>query len=125
MDMINPGYLNKSEFICLEDRAAVRKRAARYLPGIEQGIRHLYGLGRIYNDIHPANIMISEDDTPVIIDFDSSSVEGTELDRVKRTYGSFDPRVRESQKSNDLNALAELRVWLTGSSPEEFQFGWW
>ncbi|KAF2245167.1 hypothetical protein BU26DRAFT_522277 [Trematosphaeria pertusa] len=124
MDRINPGHLNKSMFILSGDRAAERKKAAHYLPGIEQGIRHLHGLGRIHNDINPANIVISEDDTPVIIDFDTSSVPGTELDKAKRTYGWFDPHVCVSQKSNDFDALAELRVWLTGSSPAEFQFGW-
>lgn len=122
MDKINPGHRNKSMFILSEDRATARKQAARYLPGIEQGIRHLHSLDRIHNDITPANIMISEDDTPVIIDFDTSSAPGTELDKAKRTYGWFDPDVRVSQERNDFDALTELRVWLTGSSPAEFQF---
>ena len=122
MDRINPGYLNKSMFILSADRAAVREDAARYLPGIEAGIHHLHALDRIHNDLTPANIMITVDDTPVIIDFDSSSTPGTELGKTKRTYGWFDPEVCVSQKSNDLDALAELRVWLTGSSPEEFRF---
>jgi serine/threonine protein kinase len=69
MDMVNPNHLNKSMFILSESRAAVRKEAAHYLHGIEAGIRHLHHLGRIHNDINPANIMISEDDPPVIIDF--------------------------------------------------------
>lgn len=87
MDKINPGHLNKSAFILSEDRGAERKKAARYLPGIEEGIRHLHAHGRIHNDPNPANVMISEDDAPVIIDFDSSSAPGTGLDKVKRTYG--------------------------------------
>jgi hypothetical protein len=62
--------------------------------------------------------MITEDDTPVIIDFDSSSPPGTLLDHTKRTHGWFDPAVRVSQESNDLRALGELRVWLAGSSPK-------
>ncbi|KAB5532777.1 hypothetical protein GE09DRAFT_376931 [Coniochaeta sp. 2T2.1] len=44
------------------------------------------------------------------------------LDKTKRTYGWFDPDVRVSRETNDLDALAELNVWLTGSSPGCFQF---
>ncbi|KAF2177308.1 hypothetical protein K469DRAFT_742594 [Zopfia rhizophila CBS 207.26] len=110
-DIINPGHLNKSEFILSRDRAAEFGTCTASAESTT-------------TSINPANIMISEDDTPVIIDFDSSSAPGTELDKSKRTYGWFDPHVRVSQKSNDFDALAELRVWLTGSSPAEFQFGW-
>jgi len=122
MAKINPGRLNKSTFILSEDRTAARNAAMRYLPGVEKGIRHLHALGIIHNDLNPANIMITEDDIPIIIDFDTSRAPGTAFDKAKRTYGWYDPGVRVSQKSNDLNALAELRVWLAGSSPEEFQF---
>lgn len=122
LDKLNPGYLNKSAFILSKDRAVARKMAMRYLPGIEEGIRQLHALGFVHNDLNPANVMITEDDIPVIVDFDSSSAPGTALDKAKRTYAWFDPAVRVSRESNDLNALAELRVWLSGSSPEEFQF---
>ncbi|KAF1847712.1 uncharacterized protein K460DRAFT_278849 [Cucurbitaria berberidis CBS 394.84] len=110
LERVNPSHLNK--------------KAARYLSGIEEGIRHLHSLGRNHNDINPANIMFREDDTPVITDFDSSSAPGTELDKAKRTYGWYDPDVTVSQAANDFKALAELRTWLTGSEPAEFQFGW-
>jgi hypothetical protein len=44
------------------------------------------------------------------------------LDKAKRTYGWFDPDVRVSRESNDLDSLKELRVGLTSSLLEEFQF---
>lgn len=124
MQWINPTALNKADFILLI-RADVRTiLAAHYLVGIERGIRHLHSLGIAHNDINPSNVMITRDDlVPVIIDFDSSCRIGTELDRPKRTYGWYDPEVLISQTSNDFDALAELRVWLTGSSPEEYRFG--
>ncbi|OIW28383.1 hypothetical protein CONLIGDRAFT_374720 [Coniochaeta ligniaria NRRL 30616] len=122
MDKVNPGRLNKTTFMVSKDRAAARKMAVRYLSGIEEGIRHLHALGLVHNDLNPANVMITEEDTPVIVDFDSSSAPGTALDTAKRTHGWFDPDVRVSQESNDLNALAEMRVWLSGASPEEYQF---
>jgi len=120
MEKINPGSLNKSTFILEKDRSAARMMATRYLPGIEAGILQLHSLGIIHNDLNPSNVMITEDDTPVIIGFDSSSAPGTSLDKAKRTYGWFDPDMGVSRESNDLDALAELRVWLAGSSPEEF-----
>lgn len=122
MDKINPGHLNKSMFIQSKDRTAIREIATRYLLGIEEGIRQLHALGLVHNDLNPANIMITTDDTPVIIDFDSCSAPGAALDKTKRTHGWFDPGVHVSQESNDIDALAELRVWLTGSEPKEFQF---
>lgn len=122
MGKLNPGHLNKSMFILSEECTAARKMATRYLAGIKEGVQHLHSLGIVHNDLNPANIMITEDDTPVIIDFDSSSAPGTSLEQTKRTHGWFDWDVRVSQESNDLDALEELRVWLAGSSPEEFRF---
>jgi serine/threonine protein kinase len=50
------------------------------LKGIESGIQHLHGLGIVHNDINPSNIMFkANDDTPVIIDFDSCGQEGDKL----------------------------------------------
>jgi serine/threonine protein kinase len=123
MEKLNPGNFNKSMFVQADDRVAIRKKAAIYLPDIEAAIRHLHSVGRVHNDINPNNIMFDED-RAVIIDFDSSRVPGAALDKSKRTYGWYDPDVCESQESNDLNALEELRIWLTSSSPSEFQFGW-
>lgn len=119
---VNPGCLNKTMFIQSNDRTSAREMASRYLPGIEAGLRHLHGLAIIHNDLTPANIAITKDDTPVIIDFDSSSAPGTSLGKTKRTHGWFDPDVCVSQESNDLDALAEIRVWLTASSGDKFQF---
>lgn len=119
---INPKHLNKAALLKSRENQEALADVARYLPGIEQGIRHLHSLGRIHNDLNPSNIMITEDDIPVIIDFDSASPPGTSLEKMKRTHGWFNPQVLISQTSNDLNAIEELRVWLSGSSADEFQF---
>ncbi|CRK17776.1 hypothetical protein BN1708_003054 [Verticillium longisporum] len=66
--------------------------------------------------------MITEDDIPVIIDFDSATASGASLQNVKRTHEWFDHRIVVSQESNDMDALAEIRTWLTGSSPDEYRF---
>lgn len=41
------------------------------LEGILAAIKHLHSLGTVHNDINPANIMLDEDDTLNLIDFDS------------------------------------------------------
>ena len=40
------------------------------LAGIESGIRHLYSLGLVYNNINPSNIMLDGNQV-IIIDFSS------------------------------------------------------
>ena len=122
MSMVNPGHYNKTHFISSAETRAPRARAARYLDGIEQGLRHLHALGFIHNDLNPSNIMITEEDTPVIIDFDSATIPGASVKGAKRTHGWFDRQVIVSRESNDLDALAEIRVWLTGFSPDEYRF---
>lgn len=122
MDMVNPRGLNKTMFMNAEELKPCRERAARYLPLVEIGIRHLHSLKRIHNDINPANILITEDDIPVVIDFGSSRDPGTDLADVGRTHGWFNADVSKAMESNDFDALKEMRTWLTGSSPDDYQF---
>lgn len=122
-DRLNPDSLNKSAFILSQGRVQSRRQASRYLPQIEDGVQWLHDLFVVHNDINPANIMLDEKETPILIDFESSCAPGQDLGMAKRTYGWYNPQVSKSQVSNDLDALAELRVWLTGTSPDEFQFG--
>ncbi|KAI0107459.1 kinase-like domain-containing protein [Nemania sp. FL0031] len=123
LDKLNPGALNKSMFITSSDRAVTNKLADRCMLGIEAGLRHLHALGLVHNDLNPNNIMISKDGRPVIIDFDSCRAFGADLGLVKRTYEWYNPDVHVSVKTNDLDALAEIRVWLTSSTPEGYRFG--
>lgn len=69
--------------------------------------------------------MITQEDIPVIIDFDSATVPQMNIKDVKRTHGWFDRQVSVSRESNDLDALSEIRIWLTGFSPEEYRFKEW
>jgi serine/threonine protein kinase len=122
LTIVNPGHLNKSMLIEAEERQSAREQAAHFLDGIEDGIRHLHELKISHNDITPANILITKDNTPVISDFDSSSCLGADISRVKRTHGWYDPTVHLAQEINDFDALFELRIWLTGLSPTEYRF---
>jgi serine/threonine protein kinase len=119
-EKVNPEHLNKLHFVSngrpLVDQASMRQALA----GIREGIRHLHSLGLVHNDITPANIMLKEDDTWVIIDFDSCRTVGealrSESGGTKRTYGWHDPEVATAVEKNDLDALAELETWLFGDS---------
>ncbi|KAI1175754.1 kinase-like domain-containing protein [Nemania sp. FL0916] len=123
LDKLNPDALNKSEFMSSSDRNVTREFADRYLPGIEAGLRHLHALGLVHNDLNPNNIMIAEDDRPVIIDFDSCRAIGADVRTVRRTFQWFDPDVHVAAETNDLDALEEIRIWLAGSTPDDFKFG--
>jgi len=58
--------------------------------GIRKGMRHLHSLGLIHNDISPYNVMVTEDDAPVLIDFDSCRDEGRKFGMKAETMGWTD-----------------------------------
>ncbi|KAF7867311.1 hypothetical protein EAF04_005394 [Stromatinia cepivora] len=120
MDIVNPGHHMKRHVIyndhLLKDRDA-------WLNGIEKGIRHLHSLGLVHNDINPANIMLDDTGTSIIIDYDSCKSIGQNLEGVGRTYEWYDESVQDSLPSNDLDALDEMRVWLSGALTKNFKFG--
>jgi serine/threonine protein kinase len=98
------------------------KDPGKVLQGIENGIRHLHQLNLVHNDLNPSNIMLLHDDTPVITDFDSCRQIGQSLEGVGRTYEWHDEDVRISLPSNDLDALREIREWLSDSGAKRYQF---
>jgi serine/threonine protein kinase len=81
---LNPGHLNKRMFAHSSrlDVAWCRNIVA----GIEKGLEHLHTLGLVHNDLNPANIMLDERETPIIIDFGSCRRIGESLRGVGRTY---------------------------------------
>ena len=54
---------------------------------IREAVEHMHRHGLIHNDLNPANIMIDENDNPVVIDFDSCKPEGAELSVKGKTHG--------------------------------------
>ncbi|CAG8981448.1 hypothetical protein HYALB_00013737 [Hymenoscyphus albidus] len=114
MEMVNPRHLNRDEFF-QETPKITKNRASHYIRGVERGIRHIHTLNLVHNDINLDNIMITQDDNPVIIDFDSCLQEGMPLgSTTKRTFQWHDPSVHLSQTSNDDWAFKEVCRWLTG-----------
>lgn len=92
------------------------------LGGVEEGIRHLHSLGLVHNDIDPANIMLTDNGIPVIIDFGSCRANGQSLQRVGQTYEWYDRSVQQSIPENYWDALDEIREWLSGRDNRAFKF---
>lgn len=122
MHRVNPKSRMKRAFIY--DGRSLKNRDG-CLHGVEMGIRHLHSLRLIHNDINPSNVMIDEDtdkDTSIIIDFDSCRPVGESLEEVGRTFEWCDESVQLSLPSNDLDALYEIREWLSDNSSKSFKF---
>jgi serine/threonine protein kinase len=98
------------------------KDREKVLHGIKSGISHLHSLGLVFNDLNPSNIMLLDDDTPIIVDFDSCRRIGQDLKGVGRTYEWFDEQVSISCLQNDLDALKEITEWLSEKDMKNFQF---
>ncbi|OKO93427.1 hypothetical protein PENSUB_12490 [Penicillium subrubescens] len=87
-------------------------------------IKHLHSLGIVHNDINPANILLDEDGTLILNDFDRCRYieESLHNTATKRTHHWHDSSVDISLAKNDLDAFKELTIWLNGSATEEFLF---
>lgn len=62
-----------------------------------------------------------EGDNAVIIDFDSCRFYGADVSSVKSTYQWHDEKVTTARPLNDLDALEEIRLWLSGDV-DRFKF---
>jgi serine/threonine protein kinase len=76
--------------------------------GIKSGVSHLHSLGLAHNDIKPSNIMVSADNTWILIDLGSCRPIGESLIIAGR------PEWQTSLKEHDEAALSELGTLLTG-----------
>ncbi|GAD99172.1 predicted protein [Paecilomyces variotii No. 5] len=94
LQVVNPRYLNKAAFLS-SGRELVTESIKSGLQGLLAAIKHLHSLGLVHNDINPANIMLDEDGTLILVDFDSCRYIGESLDstETKRTRHWYDPNV--------------------------------
>jgi serine/threonine protein kinase len=76
-----------------------------YLRSLKSAILHLHTLGLVHNDINPRNIMINENDIPIIIDFDSCKHEGERLDK-SGTPGWCIEDAQYAMRENDFFSFA-------------------
>ena len=78
------------------------------LQGVKDGLDHLHHLGLNHNDINPSNIMLDQDDVPVIIDFDCCQREGEPSFGVGTTGWTDGSNTGLSERKNDEFALMQL-----------------
>lgn len=87
---------------------------AAVLEGIRSGVKHLHSLGLVHNDIKPSNIMIDENDTGVLIDFDSCYPNGSEFPETSKQGTVGWTRDGEfSEWENDFYSLEKVTEWLS------------
>ncbi|OAQ98287.1 hypothetical protein LLEC1_02082 [Akanthomyces lecanii] len=113
LEKVNPQRLSKVHFV-QGDRRLVDETVWDWLPQLRSAVSHLHKLGYVHNDISPANIMIGDDEKPVLIDFEGMCRVGESLQKVKRTIGWHDETVMLARESNDWDALDEIETWLFG-----------
>lgn len=119
-ETVNPQGLNKHQFMT-SGRALVSKEILVQLGAIRGALDHLHNsLNCAHNDINPSNIMLDQDGMLVIIDFGSCRAVGESLQvtGTARTHGWHNPQVDQSSAENDIQALEELIVWLSGSADQ-------
>ncbi|KAI1313957.1 kinase-like domain-containing protein [Xylaria venustula] len=80
--------------------------------GIREAVEHMHQHGLIHNDLNPTNIMIDDNDNPVIIDFDSCKPEGAELGLKAGTHGWTKDDSKYAVRENDLYALEKIDEFL-------------
>lgn len=123
LEAVNPRRLGKTAFL-LSGRELVKDDMKIGLRDILSAIKHLHLLGIVHNDINPANIMLDNDGTFILIDFDSCRYIGESFrkSKTKRTIYWHDDSIETSLEKNDLDAFKDLQIWLFGSAGEEFVF---
>jgi serine/threonine protein kinase len=79
----------------------------------------IHSQGLVHNDIHPENIMLDENGTAIIIDFDGSDVVGgTPL---KTGTLGWHPLRRRVSFNHDYYSLALVSRWLRGKYDDKDQ----
>ena len=112
-EKVNPYDLPKAEFR-YSSKYPLKDKVA-FLAGIRAGVAHLHALDLIHNDLKPSNIMLkdNEDETPVIVDFDSCALVGTPSAEVGRSLGWHEPGEEGVRASDDDKAVDEIEKWLS------------
>ncbi|KAF2815994.1 kinase-like protein [Mytilinidion resinicola] len=82
-----------------------------FLKALESAVAYLHAIGLAHNDINPYNIMLKENDAPVLIDFGSCQPFGRQL-RSAGTPGWCAEPFSTSEKEHDIYPLRKLKTWL-------------
>lgn len=82
------------------------------LKGVKDALDHLHSLGLNHNDINPRNIMLDEQDVPIVIDFDTCQSEGGSFYSTGTPGWTDGTSYTISERKNDDFALEQLFKYL-------------
>jgi serine/threonine protein kinase len=118
MEMVNPKMVLKVKF---DASCYPLPNKEKLLQGWEAGIRHIHSIGYVHNDVHPTNLMVLDDGTPVVIDFDMLTKKGA------IQYGGrfewSDQEVNVASEKRDWDGMQEIRTWLDEGTEKKWLFG--
>lgn len=83
LEVVNRQRLSKVAFLS-SARELVKPNMKSGLEGILAAIKHLHSFGLVHNDINPANIMLDDDGTFILIDSIAVDVSGSRCATPKR-----------------------------------------
>jgi serine/threonine protein kinase len=81
-----------------------------FVSALESAVAHLHSLGLAHNDINPENIMMGEDNLPVLLDFGSCQPFGKRM-LTQSTEGWVETVDLYSKQEHDVFALGKLQEW--------------
>lgn len=96
--------------VYLQEPRKKRVPVVRYIDEIRKGLDHLHSLGFCHNDMSPYNVMLKDDDTAVIIDFDGCLPAGEET--IKEACTGFSRDLGVSEEENDWFGLQRIEGWM-------------
>ncbi|KAF5023097.1 hypothetical protein F66182_4854 [Fusarium sp. NRRL 66182] len=82
-----------------------------FMASLQSAIDHLHHLGWAHNDLNPTNILVAEDERPILIDFGSARKVGDKLSVSRGTKGWIDGEMKDyttSTTQHDTSALAKI-----------------
>lgn len=83
----------------------------KFLDALEAAVSHIHSMGLAHNDINPDNIMVDDDELPVLVDFGSCAPYGQPLESLG-TEGWYERIFFTSEKAHDDFALDKMRKWI-------------
>ncbi|MFJ8913078.1 class III lanthionine synthetase LanKC [Amycolatopsis sp. NPDC102389] len=92
------------------DRSAYAERALALHARIGELVERVHERGVVFADLHPANILVDDDGSVGLVDFEAA-FEATEERRQKMGHAGFTAGAKQG-KDIDRHALAALRLWL-------------
>lgn len=93
-----------------------------FMESLESAIQHMHSLGWAHNDLNPNNILMADDGTPILIDFNSAKLIGDKMTTSRGTKGWIDGEMKDyhtSDARHDMSALVKIRSWLDNSLSED------